>query len=61
MEISQKLISYFWECIENTGNQKNAEQNVTKCFEGYQYLFISPRFKHTRALRFIGEVFYHVL
>ena len=36
-------------------------RRYTKCFEGYQYLFTSPRFKHTRALRFIGEVFYHVL
>ena len=61
IEISQKLISYFWECIENTGNWKTAEQNVTKRFEVYQHSFISPWFKNTQSLRFIGEVFHHIL
>ena len=61
IEISKNLISYFWERIENTGNGKTAEQNVTKFFEVYQHLFLSTRFKHTQALRFIGEAFYHIL
>ena len=58
---SQKLISYFWERIENTENWKTAVQNVMVFFEVYQHLFISPRFKYTQALRFIGKVFYHIL
>ena len=33
IEISQKLISYFWERIENMENWKTAEQNVIMFFE----------------------------
>ena len=47
--------------LKTPGIKRTAEQNITVRYEVYKRLFISPLFEHTRALRFTGEVFYHIL